>query len=45
MITICNPKENEDERKEDMKKLAEKIEQNKIELLSTQSYPNSKRKS
>ena len=37
MITICNPKENEDERKEDMRKLIEKIKQNKNELLSIQS--------
>ena len=26
MITICNPKENEDERKKDLRKLTEKIE-------------------
>ena len=26
MITICNPKEDEDERREDMRKLIEKIE-------------------
>ena len=35
MITICNPKENEDEREEEIKKLAEKINENKNKLLST----------
>ena len=35
IITICNPKENKDKRKEEMKKLAEKINENKNELLST----------
>ena len=35
MITICNLKENKDKRNEEMKKVAEKINKNKNELLST----------